>query len=239
MESEQGENCPAELFDEKTEEFLNTVTGGMIGKSLAVAVPLIPTVFPLPPELAAIIGMAGVAYNGITNYFGCKNLKRFMQEYYDRKIEDRLDKHDAKQMEILRLALLSALPCKKEDRIADIVAILLGVCQKQIEPLEGEDLINVVAELSDNEAMLLREAYRVFEEKERNGQPCYLRDYGDQELPHIDRGMREYILRRLSSKGLLYLETGAIFENDGKTFLPTIIGRKLFAVLETGQKTID
>ena len=231
MEMKQEDNCSAESAEKLVEKFLNSFTGGVTGKSLSVAVPLLPAVFSLPPELAAALGVIGVAYNGITNFFGCANLKRFVIEYFQNNIEAILDKHDSRQMETMRMALLSSLQCKKEDRIADIVAILSGVCQKQIEPLEGEDLINVAAELSDNEAMLLRESYRVFEEKERNGQPRYLKDFGEQELSHIDRGMREYILRRLSSKGLLYLETGAIFGNDGKTFLPTVIGGKLFAVL--------
>ena len=109
MEMKQEDNCSAESAEKLVEKFLNSFTGGVTGKSLSVAVPLLPAVFSLPPELAAALGVIGVAYNGITNFFGCANLKRFVIEYFQNNIEAILDKHDSRQMETMRMALLSSL----------------------------------------------------------------------------------------------------------------------------------
>ena len=234
MEPEKEENLPLELTESMTEKFLHAIgMEGIAGKSTAVAIAVAPSFFSLPPELNGLLGALGVAYAGISSFIGCRNLKRFIVEYFRQEITKALDKNNKEQMELMQVALTSALQCKKEGQVDYIVAILSGVCQKRISPLEGEDLIAIASELTANEASCLRAAYRVFRQKKSGSQNCSLKDFGEEDLSFIDRETRAFLLRRLASKGLLYLETGAIFGNDGKTFLSTEIGEKIFIELES------
>ena len=233
MEPKKEENLPLELTESMTERFLNEIgIDGIVGKSAAVAIALAPNLLSMSSELSALWEAIGVAYAGISNFIGCRNLKRFIVEYFRQEISKTLDKNNKEQMETMQVALASALQCKKEGQVDYIVAILSGVYQKRISPLEGEDLIAVASELTANEAACLREAYRVFRQKESGSQKYYLKNYGEEELSFIDRETRAFLLRRLASKGLLYFETGAIFGNDGKTFLSTEVGKRLFIELE-------
>lgn len=233
MEPEKEENLPLELTESMTEKFLNEIgLERFAGKSAAAAIALAPNFFSFPSELSGLLGALGVAYAGISNFIGCRNLKRFIVEYFRREISKALEKNNKEQMETMQIALVSALRCKRAEQVDNIVAILSGVYQKRISPLEGEDLIAIASELTANEAACLREAYRVFRQKESDSQKYYLKDFGEEDLSFIDRETRAFLLRRLASKGLLNLETGAIFGNDGKTFLSTEIGERLFIELE-------
>ncbi|MBR1760283.1 MAG: hypothetical protein IJ741_03785 [Schwartzia sp.] len=87
MESEQEENLPLELTESMTEKFLHAIgMEGIAGKSAAVAIAVDPGFFSLPPELNGLLGALGVAYAGISSFIGCRNLKRFIVEYFGRRL---------------------------------------------------------------------------------------------------------------------------------------------------------
>ena len=85
--------------------------------------------------------------------------------YVDKRIEEKFDEHDEKQVEIVKHAILSSLRCGHEAKIERILEILSGSLDKSLPIAEAEDLMNLVVELSENEAIIFSKIYFNFGDK--------------------------------------------------------------------------
>lgn len=219
--------------------------------------PLIATLS-FDPTITAGIGMLYVAGEGIINQIEMQNMKTFLQEYINRKFDDYVDPKDQSERELLIHAIMKSLRCSKESqikRIADIVQEALENDKFQIN--EAEDFINVVSELSENEAVLLTKCYNYIMTN-----PSYPKF--TIENKEIFEGLTlnscDYLLNRLEGKGLLNSEPSAMSLEDidvisagdsnenkredisnnqdfivnSKTYFQTDFGSRLFKSLKDG-----
>ena len=124
--------------------------------------PLIAT-FSFDPTITAGIDMLYAAGEGIINHIEVQNLKVFLQEYIDRKIDDCIVPEDQEEREFITQAITKSLRCSKEAQVKRIVDIVQATLESdELEFDEAEDFINIVSELSEREAVLLARVYNHF-----------------------------------------------------------------------------
>ena len=178
--------------------------------------PLIAT-FSFDPTITAGIDMLYAAGEGIINHIEVQNLKVFLQEYIDRKIDDCISLENQEEREFIIQSITKSLRCSKEaqvKRIVDIVQATLKNDEMKFD--EAEDFINIVSELSEREAVLLASVYNHF-----TSSPAHPKFTVEDEsvfgnLPH---NSWDYLLNRLEGKGLLNSEpTAASWEEMDEVF---------------------
>jgi len=194
---------------------------------------------------APVAGSAfNILYSGIVDGIEKENFQRFVIGYIDKEIDEKFDEHDKKQVEIVKHAILSSLRCGHEAKIERILEILSGSLDKSLPIAEAEDLMNLVVELSENEAIIFRETYCNFGgEIEDIDRPKEIagNDYVIPGSNHVNFSTKDIVknlpdyndtidfyLNRLVGKGLLQEDTGAIYRRDGKIYQHTAIGWQLF-----------
>ena len=204
---------------------------GSLGISTATGFPVVGSIF-------------NTLYSDIVGGIEKKNFQQFMIGYVDKRIEEKFDEHDEKQVEIVKHAVLSSLKCSHEAKIERILEILSGSLDKFLPIAEAEDLMNLVVELSENEAIIFRETYCNFGgEIEDIDRPKEIagNDYVIPGSNHVNFSTKDIVknlpdyndtidfyLNRLVGKGLLQEDTGAIYRRDGKIYQHTAIGWQLF-----------
>lgn len=204
---------------------------GSVGISTATGFPVVGSIF-------------NTLYSDIVGGIEKKNFRQFMIGYVDKRIEEKFNEHDKKQVEIVKHAVLSSLKCSHEAKIERILEILSGSLDKSLPIAEAEDLMNLVVELSENEAIIFRETYCNFGgEIEDIDRPKEIagNDYVIPGSNHVNFSTKDIVknlpnyndtidfyLNRLVGKGLLQEDTGAIYRRDGKIYQHTAIGWQLF-----------
>ena len=194
-------------FDKKCGKLLKL---GAVTFSTAIGVPLAGSVF-------------NTLYSDIIGGIEKKNFQRFMIGYVGKEIDKKLDEHDEKQVEIVKHSILSSLRCSHEAKIERILEILSSSLDKSLPIAEAEDLMNLVVELSENEAIVFREVYDNFSDNHTKFSVKNIIEY----LPNYNDNI-DFYLNRLVGKGLLQEDTGAIYRQDGKMYRHTTIGWQLF-----------
>ena len=183
-------------------------------------------------------------YSDIVGGIEKKNFQQFMIGYVDKRIEEKFDEHDEKQVEIVKHAILSSLRCGHEAKIERILEILSGSLDKSLPIAEAEDLMNLVVELSENEAIIFSKIYFNFGDKVEDIDRAKEVAGNDYVIPgsnHVNFSTKDIVknlpnyndtidfyLNRLVGKGLLQEDTGAIYRQDGKIYQHTAIGWQLF-----------
>ena len=204
---------------------------GSVGISTATGFPVVGSIF-------------NTLYSDIVGGIEKKNFRQFMIGYVDKRIEEKFNEHDKKQVEIVKHAVLSSLKCSHEAKIERILEILSGSLDKSLPIAEAEDLMNLVVELSENEAIIFRETYCNFGGKiEDIDRPKEIagNDYVIPGSNHVNFSTKDIVknlpnyndtidfyLNRLVGKGLLQEDTGAVYRRDGKIYQHTAIGWQLF-----------
>ena len=177
---------------------------------------------------APVAGSAfNILYSGIVDGIEKENFQRFVIGYIDKEIDEKFDEHDKKQVEIVKHAVLSSLKCSHEAKIERILEILSGSLDKSLSIDEAEDLMNLVIELSENEAIIFREVYDNLGNRMHRKYDTFSVKNIVELVPDYNNDI-EFYLNRLVGKGLLQEETGAIYRRDGKIYQYTAIGWQLF-----------
>ena len=156
--------------------------------------------------------------------------KHFLESWDRRKLNEKIDDANAKQVELATHAVFSALHCIKEAKSERILDILSNSLEKSIPNTdEAEDLINIVVELSENEAIVFGAIYKNLnseENKKSNDMPKITTTSIKNIVPQYKDKIIFY-LNRLQGKGLLEEDTG-IWREEGKIYKSTMIGQQLF-----------
>lgn len=204
---------------------------GSLGISTATGFPVVGLIF-------------NTLYSDIVGGIEKKNFQQFIIGYVDKRIEEKFDEHDEKQVEIVKHAILSSLRCGHEAKIERILKILSGSLDKSLPIAEAEDLMNLVVELSENEAIIFSKIYFNFGDKVEDidrAKEVAGTDYVIPGSNHVNFSTKDIVknlpnyndtidfyLNRLVGKGLLQEDTGVIYRRDGKFYQRTAIGWKLF-----------
>ena len=98
----------------------------------------------------------------------------------------------------------------------------------------AEAFIDIISELSENEAICFGEIYREFavhpSDDEDPGKD--LKNYGEDVIKNMERDDRVYLLGRLAGKGLIRERTMSSWEYNGGDFYSTNMGKKLYQAIE-------
>lgn len=194
---------------------------------------------------APVAGSAfNILYSGIVDGIEKENFQRFVIGYIDKKIDEKFDEHDKKQVEIVKHAVLSSLKCSHEAKIERILEILSGSLDKSLSIDEAEDLMNLVVELSENEAIIFSKIYFNFGDKVEDidrAKEVAGTDYVIPGSNHVNFSTKDIVknlpnyndtidfyLNRLVGKGLLQENNRIIQSEPGKIYQFTAIGWQLF-----------
>lgn len=100
--------------------------------------------------------------NGIIGNIEKKKLIVYFQEWTNKKLDDKLQESNERQIEVVTHSILKSIRCSRDGQVRQIIAILKGTFDGNINSFdEAEDLINIVSELSQNEAIVLKKIYEL------------------------------------------------------------------------------
>lgn len=172
-----------------------------------------------------------MVYSEIVGGIERKKLLTFQQIWDENDLDFELDENNKSQVELVEHAILKSVRCSKEGQIRKIIAILKSSFKGNIISVnDAEDLINVISELSENEAVCLAKIYKVFENIKGNKE---IKKYGEKDIIDIPQDKKVYLFNRLAGKGLIYEKTGAIYDYAGGDFFPTKLGETLFKSIQS------
>jgi len=222
----------------KSEEIISNLSKSKIGK-----------VFNLIMEGTPYVN---IVYSGIVGGIEKKKLLLFLDAWMNKKIDDRFDENDHQQIELMNHGILKSLRCNKDGQIQQIVNILNWKYQDEIESFnDAEDLINIVSELSGNEARVLERIYAIFkgkiavEEEKKARKPrgqitvtkrgtIYVSQAEIESEISAFKERLDFFLGRLEGKGLIKeksLDTFDDLDNEAKKYIVTFTGNMLFQSL--------
>ena len=188
---------------------------------------------------------ANVVYSGIVGNIERKNLIQMLQGWVERELDRLFNEKSIEHIRLVKHSILASLRCSHEAKIERILDILSDSLKKNVSSeIPAEDLINVVVELTENEAIIFREIYDKF------GTENEKKDYIDRSkvfqngvdstfhinikvddiiklVPEYSSTMA-YYLNRLVGKGLLQEDTYSIPRGADKLYQHTAIGWQLF-----------
>ena len=163
-----------------------------------------------------------------------RNMRVFAKECAEQAVEEKFNQHNQKHCELVMCAVMKIMDCSHEAKIVRITEVLSRALSNSEELLNAEDFINIISELSENEAICFGEIYREFtlhpsdeEEPERD-----LKNYGEEIATNIERDDRVYLFGRLAGKGLIRERTMSTWDYQGGDFYATRIGEKLYRAIE-------
>lgn len=171
-------------------------------------------------------------YNGIVGSIERKNLLITVNEMIDRKIDGKINFNNKEEIEFLSHVILKSIRCSKENQVKRIVDILQGKYDGTIKSFDdAEDLINIISELSENEAKVLKDIGDIHKKRGENSL-VYIKDINSYEgNENIDKIF--FLCERLSGKGLLQINTVAGFIDSKQTQKENMIN-KSYLITEVG-----
>lgn len=183
------------------------------------------------PELGSHID---AIYSGLIGNIERKNLIHFIQGWVRKELDDYFDENNKRQVELITHAILKSLRCSKEAQIERILDVLSSN-EKNNSVLadEAEDLINIIAELSESEAYIFTEIYKMNDDLKERQAVTSISTYIDITTEDIIQKMPAYkdtitfYLNRLVGKGLLQ-ESEVVYRREGKPYWYTEMGWRLF-----------
>ncbi len=185
------------------------------------------------PTLAAGVAIAFSMGNGLLRKIEADNVIALLKEYVDSRIDEKINPNDSRMKELIYQAFLSASHCHTKAQIRRINDILCSKANGEIPSYnDAEDYINVISELSTDEAVFLVEIYHWFESNHK----LMRENASAMNVPHEKV---DYLLNRLEAKGLIRSESidmdgenDIIIENE-KFYFPTKFGKKFFQSFKT------
>ena len=201
----------------------------------------------LSPSLPIIGPYMNTIYTSIVGNIEKKNLCNFIMGWVNRELDEKFDEQNTKQVQLVTHAVLKSIRCSHNAKIERILDILCGAFTKQVT-YDCEDLINIMAELSENEAIILRDIYikaPKFDTKDNPDVNIAL-EYGMDISRKVKLYMHDIIklvpqyndtlyfyLNRLVGYGLLMQGQEMLHGGDGRFYSHTEMGCRLFSTLNT------
>ncbi len=209
--------------------------------------------------LKAVISQMPVASGVIylwDNYvksIGEENIRIGLEDIIDRKLVEKLKEIKADENEwnvLIKHAYIEIVRCTKEGQIHRIIDILEGKFDGKINSFnDAEDLINIVSELSENEAETLSKIYEIYRNKFDNFAVSGVAIPGGSDIRDKItisqkeivmkvsklRNIVDFILGRLTGKGLIKekaISTYGDMSNNPKEYHITYVGELLFKSLK-------
>ena len=168
----------------------------------------------------------------------------FENRFKEKHLIEKINGNHERQVELLTHAWQSVLRCDKLVKAERILDILSDTFEKRnLSETTAEDVINLVVELSENEAIVFREIY-----DKLGSQNLDTKDYPETNLPFGEGGVAShhnikiidiqkilpqysnnlaYYVNRLIGKGLLR-EADITTMGSGKIYWHTLMGYQLF-----------
>ncbi len=163
-----------------------------------------------------------------------RNLKVLVEQCSLKSIAEKFDKDNQAHCEIVMHAVMKALDSSHEAKIVRISEMLSQALGNSEELRRAEAFIDIISELSENEAICFGEIYREFavhpSDDEDPGKD--LKNYGEDVIKNMERDDRVYLLGRLTGKGLIRERTMSSWEYNGGDFYSTNMGKKLYQAIE-------
>ena len=108
-------------------------------------------------------------YTGIVGGIEKKNLIIFMQDWSEKYLDEKIDEKNKQQAELVAHAVLKSIRCAHDKQVKEIINILANAFDGKIETYaDADDLINIITELSTNEAVVLKNIYDIVYSKKEN-----------------------------------------------------------------------
>ena len=153
------------------------------------------------PVASAAVGGIYMVANSIIESRRYNKICTFIDEIKNSDVEENINPDKEQDVEIFGFAMDKVLSASKASQIRAIVKILSARTKNNISYNEAEDLINIVSELSESEAMVLQ---KVHAELETNAiREIDAIKYEDLRVADIPSERMDYLLNRLVGKGLL------------------------------------
>jgi len=112
-------------------------------------------------------------YTGIVGRIEKKNLIIFMQEWCEKCLDEKIDENNKQQTELIAHAVLKSIRCSHDEQIHRIINVLINRFNGYIESYDdAEDIINIISEMSVNEAVVLKTIYDIILEKQNAQEKC-------------------------------------------------------------------
>ena len=163
-----------------------------------------------------------------------RNLKVLVEQCSLKSIAEKFDKDNQAHCEIVMHAVMKALDSSHEAKIVRISEMLSQALGNSEELRRAEAFIDIISELSENEAICFGEIYREFavHPSDDEDQGKDLKNYGEDVIKNMERDDRVYLLGRLAGKGLIRERTMSSWEYNGGDFYSTNMGKKLYQAIE-------
>ena len=167
-----------------------------------------------------------------------RNLKVLVEQCSQKSIAEKFDKDNQAHCEIVIHAVMKALDSSHKAKIVRISEMLSQALNNPEELRRAEDFINIISELSENEAICFGEIYREFavHPSDEEDPDKDLKNYGEDVIKNMERDDRVYLLGRLAGKGLIRERTMSTWEYRGGDFYSTNMGKKLYQAIEATYK---
>jgi hypothetical protein len=161
-------------------------------------------------------------------------MKVFIEQCTEKAIVDKLGQNEKNQFYLVMHAMMKAAECSHDAKIVRISEVLSYALDHPKEMVCAEDFINIVCELSENEAACFGKIYRALETKDPDddSNKKIIADYGADIIRDVDLDDRIFLFSRLAGKGLIRQDTATKFSNFGTNFYTTKIGEKLYQFIQ-------
>ena len=93
-------------------------------------------------------------------------MKVFIEQCTEKAIVDKLEQNEKNQFYLVMHAMMKAAECSHDAKIVRISEVLSYALDHPKEMVCAEDFINIVCELSENEAACFGKIYRALETKD-------------------------------------------------------------------------
>lgn len=167
------------------------------------SVRIIRALIPMIPIVGGVASGIDKLYEFWIKDIETKNTEIYIKNIDEKKILEKIEslQEDDRWDELIKHGFIKSLRCNKEGKIRRIVDILNGKCEDKIKSFnDAEDLINIVSELSENEAVVLQKIYNVYAQKSESEDSII----ESNEIMDNDIGKwLDFLCGRLVGKGLI------------------------------------
>ncbi|WP_196603442.1 hypothetical protein [Pectinatus haikarae] len=223
------------------EESILKLTNGKCGKLFKIgAIGLVAAI----PDIAPAVALFSAIGESCIKNLEQQNLFYLAEAWADKNLDEKFDEGNNAQVELVTHAVFKAIRCSKKKQIYRIADILNGNFSNQLGYDDAEDCINIISELSENEAIILFKIYNSFRSQDS---PDYskpltkpfemsINQFELLDESNLIRIVPEFsdnlnfFLGRLSGKGLLKEELSLEIQHNNikRQYKRTYTGRMIF-----------
>lgn len=150
-----------------------------------------------------------------------KELSKQMMQIDSEKIDQQYLQSE-NFFDLICCAIEKSLRIRNSDRASAVVRVIIGAVTHEIDEIAlPEDIIAIIAELSDDAAVVLKSIYTA------NSQGVEVKNYGATIMSYVPDELHSrlhFLLKRIESIGLISEKTGARFSYSGGDYYLTDTG---------------